>query len=71
MPEPINKADLDRLVASLIEMRDTLTNLSLAMKDLAFETLHAGDEDLAETLRQLIDKAKQGAPPSGPNSSTD
>jgi hypothetical protein len=66
MSEPINKADLDRLVASLIEMRDTLTNLSLAMKDLAFETLSAEDEDLAETLRQLIKNAKQAAPPPGP-----
>lgn len=71
MSEPINKADLDRLVASLIEMRDTLTNLSLAMKDMAFEALHAEDEDVAETLRQLIDKAKQATPPTGPNSSTD
>lgn len=68
MPDHQSKADLERLIASLVQMRDTLTDLSLAMKDLAFETLHTQDEELAKTMDALIKKAKQPDPPSTPPS---
>jgi hypothetical protein len=66
MPDHQSKADLERLIASLVQMRDTLTDLSLVMKDLAFETLHTQDEELAKTMDALIKKAKQPDPPSTP-----
>lgn len=63
MPDHQSRVDLERLIASLVQMRDTLTDLSLAMKDLAFETLHAQDEELAKTMDALIQKAKRPDPP--------